>query len=328
MIRASTPGRCGIVGNPTDGYGGSVLSCALAERASVELLPAAETVLEICGHRERIRGVEDLKLEGSYTDVAKAVFTLFDSAVTERRFHLRATTTVPMQAGLAGSTAMLIAILGATLRMLEIPLSPYEIAETARHIELNILNCVCGFQDQYMGVFGGLNYLDFRDKEPTARAEPVFATVERLDAFTAELPLILANTGVQRHSGSVHHGLRERWIAGDPEVVQGYQRAARLAREGKRALLAGDWRCLGEVMNENHAIQRSLGGSGEANERLIQAALGAGALGAKLAGAGKGGTIIAVHEDPRHLERKLEAAGAARILRVKPSDGLVVEGRF
>jgi len=327
MIRASTPGRCGIIGNPTDGYGGSVIASSLTERAVVEITPADDILLEICGQTERIRSVEDLRLNGSYADVAKSVFTMFTSAVTERKFHLKAWTTVPMLAGLAGSTAMVTAILGATLRLLEISLSPYVIAETARHIELNILNCVCGFQDQYMSVFGGINYLDFRDKEPTQNSASVFATVEALEPFVGELPLLLANTGVARHSGSVHQGLRERWMAGDPEVVRGYERIAQLAREAKKALLAGDWACVGEAMNENHAIQRDLGGSGEANERLIRAALDGGALGAKLAGAGKGGTIIAVHEDLDHLQRKLEGAGAARILRVSPSEGLVVEGQ-
>ncbi|MFN3652107.1 MAG: hypothetical protein ACK47B_21230 [Armatimonadota bacterium] len=328
MIHASAPGRCGLVGNPTDGYGGSVLSSALAERAVVEVTPARRTVLEICGDREVISGKEDLSLNGSYTDAAKAVFTFFDQVLELRPFYLRAHTTIPIQGGLSGSTAMMVAILGATLRMLEIRLNPYQIAETARHIELNILKCVCGFQDQYMTVFGGLNYLDFQDKEPTAAEEPVFATVEPLAPLVGELPLLLANTGVQRHSGTVHKSLRDRWIEGDEAVVAGYRRIARLAREAKSAVLSGDWDAVGAAMNENHAIQRDLGGSGEVNERLIAAALAAGARGAKLAGAGKGGTIIAVHEDPAYLARHLVEAGAARVIRVYPGDGLIVEGQM
>lgn len=329
MIRSSAPGRCGVVGNPTDGYGGTVISSSIAERATVEVTPASETVLDICGYRETLAGPQDLALNGSYADVAKAVFTMFPASVTEHRFHLKADTTVPVQAGLAGSTTMLIAILGAVLRMLEIRLTPYEVAETARLIEFDIMKVVCGFQDAYMVVFGGLNYMDFRDKDPNVTTDPVFATVENLQPHLAVLPpLILANTGVQRNSGSVHKGLRERWMEGEPEVVNGYLRCARLAREAKKALLAADWDCMGAAMNENHAIQRDLGGSGEQNERLIQAALDAGALGAKLAGAGKGGTIIALHEDLDYAERKLQEAGAARTLRVLPSEGLVVEGEF
>ncbi len=326
MIRASAPGRCGLVGNPTDGYGGTVLSSSLSERATVEILPAEDLRIDVCGCEESISHRGDLALNGSYTDVAKAVFTLFDEVVASQRFHLRARTTIPMHAGLAGSTAMLTAILGATLRLLDVRLNPYEIAETVRHIEFNLMHCVCGFQDQYMTVFGGVKCVDFRDKAPTTSGEPVYCTVEPLEPFLGDLPLLLASTGVERHSGTVHQGFRERWIEGDHEVRDGYLRIARLAREAKKALLAGDWECVGAAMNENHAIQRNLGGSGEANELLISAALDAGALGAKLAGAGHGGTIIAVHEDLGYLERRLQEAGAARTLRVVPSEGLVVEG--
>src|SRR5688500_10454005 len=120
MIRTSAPGRAGIVGNPTDGYGGTVISSSLAERASVTLAPADAMVLEVCGHEETIQTRDDLRLNGSYTDIAKAVLTMFEGAVLDHRFHLQATTTVPMRAGLAGSTAMIAAILGAVLRQLEI----------------------------------------------------------------------------------------------------------------------------------------------------------------------------------------------------------------
>lgn len=328
MIRASAPGRCGLVGNPTDGYGGTVISSSLAERAVVEITPADQIRVDVCGHTAEISGPEDLALTHSFTDVAKAVFAFLPDSVRNWKFHLTARTTVPICAGLAGSTTMLIAILGATLRMLDLHPSPYEIAEAARLIEFNHLRCVCGFQDQYMAVFGGLNYLDFRDKGPESKLAPVFATVENLEPGLRDLPLLLANTGVQRHSGTVHQSFRDRWLAGDPEVVQGYRRAARLARDAKLALLRGDWCCVGELMNENHAIQRDLGGSGEANERLIDAALQAGAWGAKLAGAGKGGTIIAAHEDLEYLGHRLQQAGATRVLRVRPSEGLVVEGQI
>ena len=81
-------------------------------------------------------------------------------------------------------------------------------------------------------------------------------------------------------------------------------------------------------MSENHAIQRDLGGSGESNERLIAAALEAGAPGAKLAGAGDGGTIIALWPwaDVSPLEEALYAAGASMICRPEVSPGIKVEG--
>ena len=327
-IRASAPARCGLVGNPTDGYGGTVISSSVSERATVEITPASGFELSICGQQETLAGVDDLRLTGGFTDVAKAVLLKYPEALQTGGFLLHGDTTVPIQAGLAGSTVMLIAILGGVLRLLGRELSKYEIAETARDIEFNIMNVVCGFQDHYMVVFGGVNCLDFRGKDPHAAGDLPFAMVENLEPYLPEFPYLLANTGVQRDSGSVHRPLRQRWIEGDLEVVQGYERAAGLARTAKKAMLSGDWRTVGGLMNENHVIQRDLGGSGEANELLIAAALRAGAFGAKLAGAGKGGTIIALHEDLDYLSGALLEAGAARILRVIPSSGLTVHGTW
>lgn len=326
MIRSSAPARAGIVGNPTDGYGGSVLSASLELRATVVIQRAAETRLVVGEHEAIVRDRSDLALVGDHTDVARAVLQRLPEALECGPFHLRATTEIPMRAGLSGSTAILVGILGGILRLLGRDLSRYEIAELARAIEFDVMKIVCGFQDQYMTVFGGLNYLDFRDKEPSASGPRVYATVESLAGVAPLPPLLLANTGVQRHSGGVHRPLRERWLEGEPAVVHGYERIARLAREAKVALLAGDWERLGAIMDENHAIQRDLGGSGEANERLIAVARAAGALGAKLAGAGHGGTIIALHENLDELAQVLTEAGAARILRVTPGEGLVVEG--
>ena len=78
-------------------------------------------------------------------------------------------------------------------------------------------------------------------------------------------------------------------------------------------------------MNRNHALVRDLGGSGEANEAMIAAALAGGATGAKLAGAGGGGTILALTHDKDKTVAALRAAGAEAILFPSPQAGLTVE---
>lgn len=98
-----------------------------------------------------------------------------------------------------------------------------------------------------------------------------------------------------------------------------------LARRGKRALIEQDWQKLGEVMNENHAIVAALGGSGLENDRLIEAALRSGAWGAKLAGAGGGGTIIVLAKDHEKVVQALLDAGAEKLLTPAPRPGLTIE---
>lgn len=71
-------------------------------------------------------------------------------------------------------------------------------------------------------------------------------------------------------------------------------------------------------MNLNHKIQDSLSYSGDQNNKLIEAALEGGALGTKLAGAGDGGTIIALTLTPEKTRRALVDAGAEMILGLDP----------
>jgi galactokinase/mevalonate kinase-like predicted kinase len=322
----SAPGRAGIIGNPTDMYGGSVLSCSVGMRARVTVTPAPDLVLETDGRECHIAGRQDLRPQKDRFDVARAILDYLHLPPLACR--VRYESQIPMRSGLAGSTALGVALLQALLAWQGERQNLYRLAERARYVELNYLKVVCGYQDAYMCTFGGLNYMDFRGKQFYRQAEAeLFATVEPLANYVTELPFVLGFTGVQHASSAVHKPLRERWLDGEAGVVEGYNRMTELARMGKKALILGDWPLMGRLMNENHAIQRDLGGSGESNERLLTAALEAGAPGAKLAGAGDGGTIIALWPwpDSTPLETALKQAGASAIYRPEIVAGATIE---
>ncbi len=163
----AAPGRCGLVGNPTDMYGGTVISCSTQERASCTLTQDVdELTVTVSGQSAVMRSTDDLALRpGDYLNVARAALSALEvDPATTPPFHLSAATDIPMQAGLAGSTAILATLVGCLLAHLELRLNPYETAEVVRQIEYDFLGIVCGFQDHYMTVFGGLNCMDFRDK--------------------------------------------------------------------------------------------------------------------------------------------------------------------
>lgn len=322
----SAPGRAGIIGNPTDMYGGSVLSCSVDMRARVTLKADAKLTLVSGGEECAIASRADLRPQGDRFDVARAVLEYLRLPTLNCRVEYESE--IPMRSGLAGSTALVVALLQAFLTWQGESRDLYRLAEGARYVELHYLKVVCGYQDAYMCTFGGLNYMDFRGKQFYRHEEAeLFATMEPLASFVPELPFLLAFTGVQHASGAVHRPIRERWLEGEPAVVQGYERITEIARAGKKALLLRDWASLGRLMNENHAIQRDLGGSGESNERLIAASLQAGALGAKLAGAGDGGTIIALWPWPNTepLEKALREAGASALYPIRAVSGVTVE---
>ena len=125
------------------------------------------------------------------------------------------------------------------------------------------------------------------------------------------LPLVAVSSGISRNSGDVHGQMRPRYLREHEEWVDRneemppmlrFMRAAwETAWRGKAALVAGDWAKFGELMNENHRIVDEMmtycgleNGAGSANNSLIRTALDNGALGAKLTGAGGGGSVFAL----------------------------------
>lgn len=326
MIIATAPGRCGVLGNPTDMYGGSVIACTTVERAVAEIAESDALTLEAGNETVTLTQTDDLASRGDIFDLARAVLRGMKIDPAAQHFYLKTTTDIPMQAGLAGSTALVAAVYGAISAYLGIEQSHHATAEAIRRIEYEQMGVICGFQDQYMTVFGGLNYMDMRDKgSHLPPEEQPYATVELLaDDVPKDLPFLLANTGMKHHSGTAHKPVRQRWLDGDPAVVGGYERLARLARYTKSALLSGDWETLAAAMNENLHIQQGFGASGEACDRLAEVAMQNGALAAKLAGAGHGGTVLVLTHEPERAAAALTDAGAARILYPRPAPGLTI----
>jgi galactokinase/mevalonate kinase-like predicted kinase len=193
-------------------------------------------------------------------------------------------------------------------------------AELLRDVERHDAEVMCGFQDASMIVHGGLNRMDFSGKHPVNPGP--LGTVKPIEA---PLPFLLITTGVERLSGSVHTPIADRYLAGDQEVHATIERISELGALGADALMAQNWATLGELMNQNQRLTASLGGSGTAVDELVRHCLKAGALGAKLAGAGMGGTVIALHEDSAALQARLTAAGYERFACPEIEQGVRLE---
>lgn len=297
MRVASAPGRCGILGNPSDIYGGAVLSCSLPLRATCRLIPA-----------EQEEPPEDPLLWRAARR--------FSPPTEPMRVEWE--TTIPRSSGLSGSTALLAATMLALAGELDDPL---EFAFRVRRAEWEGAGITCGWQDATMIACGGLNLLDFSGFTPDApgSAAGVVRPIE------AELPFLLVTTGVERLSGSVHGPMLARWRAGESAVVEGMREIAGLAPLGAQTLVAGDYGTLAALMARNHAIVRGLGGSGAPIERLIKRCLHHGALAAKLAGAGLGGTVVALTDDAERLRRGLAEDGYTRFARPEIAPGARLE---
>jgi mevalonate kinase len=117
-------------------------------------------------------------------------------------------------------------------------------------------------------------------------------------------------------------GVRERWVSDEDYYEAIFDQISDLTILAKRAIISGQISVLGPLMNQNQVLLEAIGVSSPEIEKLVQSAQSAGALGAKLSGAGRGGNIIALI-DPSHeqtISDALEESGAVSIIstRVTP----------
>ena len=198
----------------------------------------------------------------------------------------------------------------------------YVLAEIAQRAEEQEMGIVCGFADRYAPLFGGIAYLSYHGKLwHEALGEEPYVAYERLDPYVPQLRFCVATTGVQRDSGAVHAPMRARYLEerrrGRGLLLDLARRLGETAWRGKIALLAGDLAAFGAQIDRNQELVDAMmcecgfaAGAGEEVRVLIAAAREAGALGAKLTGAGGGGAIFALPQPGReeHLADMLRAA--------------------
>jgi len=365
----SVPARVNILGNPGDANEGdfATISAAVDLHAYAEVRTSNDYTLEQTDSDSPPACFQPSDLPLPYNgqlDLLKgAVNRLyafskeFREKLPAHEFHIQIRSDVPRQSGLGGSSLFVLLTLAALRELYA--LDPhthnnYILAELCQRVEELELGIAAGFADRYVPLFGGLAYLDYRGKLHHADIckEPL-ATYERLDEYAASLPLVAVTTGVQHDSGDVHGCMRPRYLeeyadwqkrgGGMPPMVQYMSAAWETAWRGKIALLEGDLRTFGHLMNENHRLVDIMmqycgfsDGAGWANNLFIEAAMQNGALGAKLTGAGGGGSVFALTE-PGQEEKILRlweetAANAdlsdAQIYPLKiASQGLKVESK-
>eukprot|EP01079_Euglenida_sp_SAG-EU17-18_P009609 gene9609-1726_t len=121
------------------------------------------------------------------------------------------------------------------------------------------------------------------------------------------LRVIIASTGITASTTEVVTDVR-RLMQGDPSKFQGLlSQYAQIFSRAKLALSPLSLTELGHAMNANHALLRDLGVSCPPLESLVDTATKAGALGAKLSGAGRGGVMLALCADDSSQKKVLAA---------------------
>ena len=225
----------------------------------------------------------------------------------------------PVGAGLAGSSALNIALCAALAAWCDRRLPPAQLTALALDLEAQVIRAPTGGQDYQPALYGGVASLALGPGGMRRRP---------LDIDTAALGarLVLAYTGDSRNSGANNWEITKRRLDGDPQVTAALQDIADVAAQMEAALEREDWRALGHQISAEWAVRKQLapGVTTPAIDALIGAGLDAGATGAKVCGAGGGGCILllAEPEDAGAVRSALAARGARVLDAVIDTEGL------
>ncbi len=296
---AEVPARAHLAGNPSDGYGGAVLSSAVPGlTATVTVTPADAFSIEgpvdrwptmpALADETRRLGYDggDRLVRAALVTLDEHLGRLSDQRVDRRPGRFQWSTTIPRSVGLGGSSALVIATIRAAIEWWEVDDAPdgLELATVALEAETRELGIAAGLADRAVQVLGGTVLTDCRH-DPTATAVLAAPIAVRL----------LWHESAAAPSGEYHARLRAAVECGDRETVTGLRHLAELADGAAAALTAGDIDGLAQMLDQSLDTRCRLGHVPDAALEGVEELR---RVGASVNFAGSGGTLVVVGPSP------------------------------
>jgi D-glycero-alpha-D-manno-heptose-7-phosphate kinase len=302
IYRSKAPLRIGLAGGGTDVspyadmYGGAILNAtvSLFAHANIELIDSKKIIVEAQdrNEKEEFDFAKSLPINGTL-DLLKAVYNRVqkDYDFPEKGFRLSTFVDAPAGSGLGTSSTLVVAILGAFVEMLKLPLGDYDIAHYAFDIERNDLKLAGGRQDQYAATFGGVNFMEFY-KEDKVIVNPLRIRSQYMHEL--ENNLLLFFTATSRESASIIKEQVKNVQTNNEKSIDAMHNLKEQAQMMKEALLKGKVDDIGAILDYGFAQKRNMAESisNQNIEAIYDAAKAAGATGGKISGAGGGGFMI------------------------------------
>jgi mevalonate kinase len=323
-IVASAPAKVILLGGKGVNYGHPALVAAVGLRTRCSLLRTREDGYRFTagdrletGSRTSLadfkRRVDALREAKSYDEIsAQARQDFFAPTryvlahLLERTgilgFDVSWTSEIPVGSGLGSGAAAAASLVVAVLRAAGAGATPREVAWLAWQGDVIAHGGVGTGLDSGASALGGVVRYSLGDGPSPVRV-------------ACPLPLVIGDT-LLRASTATSNTASRNWLAEHPMRLHLMAEMGILVGQAEAALLAGDLPTLGHLMNLNQLIKEKIGMSIPKVEQLIEAALGAGALGAKISGKGGGGIIVALAEAGVRdaVARAIEAVGGKAIV--------------
>lgn len=307
LASASAPGKVILFGEHAVVYGqpaiavplSSVQATATAEQGapgSGLIIDAPQVEVSVSVTNGRVGG-------GYYNALvypAQITLEALRQPIPDLRLILHST--IPIASGLGSGAAIATAIIRALSLALGCALAPDELNGLVYNVEM-----------RHHGTPSGI------DNTVIVYEQPVyFVRGEPIETFriAAPLTLLVADSGQPSPTKHAVEDVRALYDSAPDRTGAIFNEIGTIVRDARAAIESGALETLGDLMSANHALLRQLTVSSAALDLLVAAAKGAGALGAKLSGGGRGGNMIALVAADRAaaVTDALRAAGAVTVL--------------
>jgi len=239
-----------------------------------------------------------------------AIVGVFQTLGVERppACTIRITSTIPVASGLGSGAAATVALARALSAFLGKPLPDEMVNEVAFQVE-----------KLHHGTPSGI------DNTVVTYARPVYFVKDQpIQPFHVSVPfnLVIGDTGIPSPTAKAVGDVRMAWEKEPSKLEAWFDAIGERVDQARQFIEQGQPEAIGPLMDENHNLLQKLEVSSPELDHLVEAARAAGALGAKLAGGGRGGNMIAlVSQDvSENVQIALFEAGAARVFTTRVCD--------
>ena len=295
----------------------------LLAKCRIETSDDDKIVLESIDRREKfetlLENIGDLANEPRLELLSKLVYFF----KPEKGFTMTTESEAPAGAGLAGSSTLNIACIGALNKFVGNRYEPEKFIPIAANIECRVIKVPTGFQDYYSAQYGGVACIHFRP-------DGIEREALKFDTKTLEERIVVIYTGEPRNSGTNNWEITKNHIDGDRKIFDIFENIRDTSLDLRRSLLENDWQKTGEVLKIAHPqrLRLSPNITTPRMDLLIAKAETNGAMATKVCGAGGGGCIAFFCEKDRKsdVEKALREEADVKVLDWKLYDeGLLVK---
>jgi mevalonate kinase len=309
MITASAPGKIILFGEHAVVYGRPAIAAPVSQlRATVTVAPGHEKGvflhapdLDMHVSLAHMDPGDAFAVAMRYLQEATDIEAWPDMIITVR-------STIPIASGLGSGAAVAAALIRAVTHFIG-----------KDHLLTNAWVSAITYkvEEIHHGTPSGI------DNTVVAYEQPVYFVRQRpeniIEPFSVKRPLhlLIGDTGQPSHTRDVVEDVRRQWQENTTHFEKIFNGCGHIAENARHHIEHGELEALGILMGQNHALLQQMTVSSEALDKLVQAAEAAGALGAKMSGAGRGGNMIALvtPETETAVTEALYQAGATAVVK-------------